>query len=555
MLSEQAQTIFRKYLRKDHRGELAEDIRTSFARVAMGIAAYDYDPPEFYPQLLDVMLNLQFVPNRPAWYGIGRNYGFTSACTFLEMEDSLINGDQAIMRTLFNAVAIQQAGGGVGWDVSRVRPAGSIVQSTGGKATGPLGFIQGFSPVLKTVEQGGYLMGANNVGLRVDYPDRDEVLRFIRAKMGEFELTQFNTNLVVTDAFMRDPDPEIWEALIDAMWTNGGIGVQFIDTANKHNAIPGFGELKGTNPCSEFWLFHGESCQPGYVNMNQILREDKTIDWEHLAHIMHVATRAMDNLIDANRYIPAVPILEKMAKATRRMGIGPTGFADLLVKMGIRYGSREALELVGQVMEFMLYIAMRTSINLARERGPFPLFDKSIYKSGQWQPPKPLHYASQHEFGRPTLDWQSVTRAVPGGVRNCGFTVIAPSSFGSQTMMTEGYGIEPIFAPTYQRNYGDGSQDETVTELASYPAFVAAHEVQPLAHVQMVAAAQRFVTESISKTVNMPYEATREAVANVVQTAWSLGCKNITVYRAQSRTEEALVPCTECQVMPEDADD
>lgn len=548
-MTDTAEAIFKKYLRKSHTGELVEDVEMSFWRVAMGIACYDHNPPEFMVELLGAMLDLKFLPNRPAWYGIGRNYGFTSACTFLEMADSLVSGDRSIMQTLFNATAIQQAGGGVGWGISNLRPAGSIVRSTGGKATGPLGFIQGFGPALKNVEQGGYLMGANNVGLRVDYLDKGEVLRFIRAKTGEFDLTQFNTNLIVTDEFMSNPDPEIWDMLIEAMWINGGIGVQFVDTANHFNAIPGYGPLLGTNPCSEFWLFHGESCQPGYIDMNRVL-VDGNIDWNEFARIIRIAIRAMDNLIDANRYLPSVPILEQMAKATRRMGVGPTGFADILIKMGIRYGSCESVDLVGQIEEFMLYHAMLESLRLADERGAFPLFDKSVYASRAWQVPDPL-YAYSHGFGRPTLDWSRVIDGLPAGIRNCGFTVVAPSSFGSQTMSTQGYAIEPIFADGYTRNFSDGSTQREGDGLTAYPAFIAAHDVTPFQHVEMAAAAQRFVTESVSKTVNMPFSATREDVAAVVRTAWEMGCKNIIIYRAQSRTEEPLVACNECQELPD----
>ncbi len=573
-----ARRIFQKYLRRGLDGQPVETIEESYERVAMGIAAYDHHPAEFYEEVLDAMVNDEFVPNRPGWFGIGRDFGFTSACTFMNVDDSL----QSIMDTLSSAVFIQQAGGGVGWGVSDIRPAGSYVSSTGGKATGPVGFIKAFNGTLKQVQQGGWMMGANNVSLSVDHPDIEE---FIRAKtdnviwdhispddfehldadlkvklieilkLGESSLDQFNTNVLITDDFMAkvaaNPDSDegrLMDKIIDAMWTNGGLGVQFIDTANKANAIPGYGPLQGTNPCSEFWLRNGESCQPGYINAVKCLNENNQIDWAKLAKLARIGTRTMDNLIDANRYIASVPRLKEMAHATRRMGIGPTGLADMLILMGIRYGSPEALGLVGQMMEWILYHSMIESVRLAGERGAFPLIDKSVFASSDftWEPPEPIA-PNLFEFGRPSLDWEWLAEQIKrNGIRNCGHTVIAPSSFGSQTMGTEGYGIEPIFASSYDHQRGDGERDRVGSELASHPSFIAAHQVTPREHVEMAAAAIPFTTESISKTVNMPFGATREDVAEVVRLAHKMKLKNVIVYRSGSRDEEVLVPCVEC---------
>jgi len=549
MLTEQAKRIFQKYLRRDINGNVIESVETSFERVAMAIATYDYHPGKFYPFLHRVMHNLEWVPNRPAWFGAGRT-GLTSACTFFEMEDSFIDGADSIVNTLKKALSAQQLGSGVGWGVSNLRPPGDIVRSTGGRATGPLEFIKSFVPILKTVQQGGYLQGANNVALHSDYPDQKELLRFINAKLDENSLSVFNTNLLVTDSFMENPDPVVWNALIHAMWVNGGIGVQFIDTANRHNAIPGYGPLQGTNPCSEFFLFSSESCQPGYINMTKFVKQGK-VNWDKLAKTVRIATRAMDDLIDANHYIPSVPEMSRIAKQTRRMGNGITGFADMLVLMGIKYGSDESVDLVGQLYEFILYHSMLESEKLAVERGAFPLFEDSIYAYGEWEKPRPWN-KEHYDFNRPYLDWEIVERHLPDGIRNCGFTVAAPSSFGSQTMSTEGYGIEPIFAPGYVRNFGDGSQAIEGTALTRYPAFVAAHELNIVEHLSIVASAQAFITESISKTVNMPYDATEADVEFAVSYAWENGIKNIIVYRAQSREEEPLVACKECSKVPED---
>jgi ribonucleoside-diphosphate reductase alpha chain len=537
-----ARDIFQRYLRRDQNGHPCETVEQSFERVAWNIAAHDTHPADFYEHAHTLLFDLLWVPNRPAWYGLGMG-GFTSACTFFAMEDSLIDGDRSIVETLRKGAAVQQAGGGVGWDVSELRPAGDIVKGSGGKATGPVGFIQGIDPFLLQISQGGRMMGANNVSLNVDHPD---ILEFIALKTEEHAATQFNTNVLLTDAFMGDPDPEVWDALIHAMWENGGVGVQFIDTANRANAIPGYGPLRGTNPCSEFWMFSGESCQPGYINLAAMVR-DGAFDWELLEYVTVIATRAMDNLVDANGYLDSVPELKRMAKATRRMGIGPTGLADAMILLGLRYGSPESLDFASQVMEFILYHALYASAELARERGSFPLFEQSVYHSGDWQPPT-CKYNTGQGFGRPVIDWRGAAEFLAGGMRNCGVTVIAPSSFGSQTMGTEGYGCEPIFAPDYVRNHGDGSAHAQGSVLRDMPAFVAAHEVTPEQHVAMLEALQPYVTESISKTVNLPHSATVADVEAIVQRAHAAGLKNIIVYRAQSRRDEALVvtPCREC---------
>lgn len=546
-----ARRIFQKYLRRGLDGKPVETIEQSFSRVAMGIAAYDCQPTEFYEEISDVMENDEFVPNRPAWFGVGREPGLTSACTFLNIEDSL----DSITQTLSDAIKIQQAGGGVGWGIGLIRAAGSRVSSTGGAATGPVGFLEGINSLLGTVQQGGHQMGANNAGLSVDHDDIED---FIDAKLHERGLDQFNTNVLVTDDFMEKssnpqrPEAALMDKIINAMWENGGLGVQFIDTANKYNVIPGYGPLQGTNPCSEFWLFDGESCQPGYINAVKCLENDH-VDWAKLAELARKGTRCMDNLIDANRYIASVPRLKEMARATRRMGIGPTGLADMLILMGIRYGSPEALGLVSQMMEWILYHSMFESVRLARERGAFPLIDKSVFAPDdfRWEPPVSYSIA-KFDLGRPPLDWEWLAEQIKrNGIRNCGHTVIAPSSFGSQTMGTWGYGIEPGFSASYKHNRGDGEQDKVVSDLASYSAFVDAHQVTPREHIEMVAAALPFTTESISKTVNMPFEATREDVAEVVRLAHKMNLKNVIVYRSGSRGEEVLVPCVECAGVPE----
>jgi len=346
---------------------------------------------------------------------------------------------------------------------------------------------------------------------------------------------------------------DIFEEIVNAIWMNGGIGVQFWDTAQRANVTVGLGELVSTNPCGEFWLRDGESCCLSYINLSKVVGNSR-VNWPKLELLARLGIQMLDNLIDANKYIPEVPKLEEQAKLTRRVGNGITGLADMLIKMGLVYGSVESIELAGQVMEFILYHSWDESINLARLRGGFPAINKSIFAKNKfaYRKPAPI-FGFLRDFGRPFCDWDKLLdRMKEYGVRNCGVTAIPPSSFGSDTMETEGYGCEPIFSASYKRNRKNGddnwwSQDKS-SELQNMPAFIAAHEVSPNSHLLMQAALQRFVTEAISKTVNLPYETTKEEIGRLIIQAWRLGIKGVAFYRAGSRGVEVL-ECKQCQMV------
>lgn len=533
-----------------------ETIEQSFERVAYGIAAQDEKPAHFGQALLHEMKALRLLPNRPAWFGLGRDTGMTSACTMLDMSDDLARGRGGIGHTLLDIMRIQQAGSGVGLHVGGLRPRGSWISRTGGRATGPCGFLRGFNALLRTIQQGGYLQGANNAAMLVSHPD---IAEFVALKVDDDALDQYNTNVVLTDEFLRAvngdglfalrwgnvekqmPARSILDQLAHAMWKNGGIGVQFYDTVQAGNAIPDYGKLVVSNPCGEFWGFDRESCCPSYINLAKFVQGD-IIDWSELGRVARLSTRMLDDLIDANRYIPAVPKLEEMARLTRRAGTGIVGLADALIVLGLHYDSPEARGTAAQIMEWILYNCLIESIELAQRRGSFPLFDQSVYASG-WHPPDPPNdYYHPQAISHPAITWPNPSV----GIRNCGLTVIAPGSFGSQTMGTEGFGCEPIFSADYVRNtFYIGSQDN-VSRLTESDAFVTALELSPRAHIKMVAGLQRFVTEAITKTVNLPRSATVADVKSTIFTAWQLGLKGFTVYRSGSREIEAL--CPSCQI-------
>jgi len=568
MLSPSAAKVFERYLIRDAEGNIAETIEDSFRRVAWGIAKEDEQPQLFYEKLLAAMMGLELVPNRPAWFGIGRPTGFTSACTVIDIQDDLGREEGSIMDSLHSISMIQQQGGGVGQNWSRLRPKGAIISRTGGKSTGPVGFLRAFNAVLKTIQQGGMLQGANNAAMIVSHPD---ILEFIRLKLDEYSLDQYNTNVMLTDEFLDAAEQDGWfdlihggkvygtvkareilDELVNAIWTNGGIGVQFWDAFQRGNTVPGLGSLVSTNPCSEIIGFSFECCNLGYINLSKMVSGGK-VDWNSLERLTQLGIHMLDNLIEANKYIPEVPRLERQAKLTRRLGLSVTGLADMLIDLGLVYGSPESLELAGQVMEFVTYHAMTESVNLAKGRGSFPAIDKSIFArdSFGFVSPTPL-YRFTGGFDRPFLDWDKLIDMMRiYGLRNCGVTAIAPGSFGSETMETEGYGSEPIFSANYKRNRKDCDDEwwsqEKHSGLRDSPVFITAMDVSPTNHLLMQAALQRFVTEGISKTVNLPEDTPKEELGKLITLAWKLGIKGVTFYRANSRQTEVL-ECSQCQV-------
>lgn len=441
--------------------------------------------------------------------------------------------------------------------------------------------------------------GANMAVLRVDHPDIEE---FISCKAQEGQITNFNISVGITDAFMRavEEDAEfplvnprdgtVWRTvrareLFDKMVTfahhNGEPGALFLDTANRSNPVPHLYQLEATNPCGEQWLGPYENCCLGSINLAQHVTEDDRVDWEKLRISTVVATRFLDNVVDANKYVPAVPQLREAALRARRIGLGIMGLGDMMYALGVRYGSEEGQEFASQVMEFIRYHCMLTSIELAKERGPFPAIKGSIYDPDdlKWRPPAPLT-PYRRDWGRPPVDWQKVVAGIKRhGIRNAAQTTVAPTGTIGTVAGCEGYGCEPVFALAYTRTVKDGDKDLKLTytsplfekaliaarldettrqrisehvsvtgscqDVPEVPeeirrVFVVAQDITAEEHVRMQAAIQAFVDNSISKTINFPVTATVEDVAKAYQLAWKLGCKGLTVYVTGSRQEVVL---------------
>lgn len=462
--------------------------------------------------------------------------------------------------------------------------------------------------------------GANMGVMRVDHPDVED---FITSKISENAITNFNISVGITDAFMeavRDdkdwdlvfPDinspayrgfsgtleqaraagipiqtyksvraRELFDKIVRQAHHNGEPGVLFLDAANRSNPVPHLYPLESTNPCGEQWLGPHENCCLGSVNLAQHLGPDGSVDWESLRASVELSTRFLDDVVEANAYVPAVPQLKEAAHRARRIGLGIMGLADLMYHVGVRYGSPEGQEFAAQVMEFVRYHCMKTSVEMAEARGPFPAIAGSIYdpEDLKWRAPKSLA-PYKHDWQRPELDWKEIVRGVKKhGIRNAAQTTVAPTGTIATVAGCEGYGCEPVFALAYIRHVNDNGKDlqltygsplfeaalekagmtaetrqqifeqvmqhGTVQDVEAVPAelrrvFATAGDVTAEEHVRMAGALQAFVDNSISKTINFPEGATEADVATAYMLSWELGAKGITVYVTGSRDKVVL---------------
>lgn len=567
LLSKNAGIVLEKrYLQKDDHGKPIETPDALFQRVAHTIASAEKNfgksakeikklEKDFY----SIISALEFLPNSPTLMNAGRPLGQLSACFVLPIEDSM----ESIFETIKNTALIHQSGGGTGFSFSRLRPAGDTVKSTLGVSSGPISFMEVFNSATEAIKQGGTRRGANMGILRVDHPD---IQKFITAKQESNKLNNFNISVGLTEKFMKAVEKneeyellnprtkrpsvklkakDIFDQIVNLAWKNGEPGIVFLDRLNRDNPTPQLGEIESTNPCGEQPLLPYESCNLGSINLAKMLKSANnkyTIDWEKLKKTVQLATRFLDNVIEVNRY--PLAMIEQMTKGNRKIGLGVMGFADMLILMEIPYNSDAALKLAEETMEFIAKEAKKTSQELAKERGAFPNFAKSVYDK-------------------------------PGAkkIRNATTTTIAPTgSIGIIAGCSSG--IEPLFAISYIRKTGLGNVELTevnplfediakkqgfysealmqkiaeqgsVQGMQEVPAgiqktFVTAHDIAPEWHLKMQAAFQKHVDNAVSKTVNFPHEATTEDVAKVYWLAYKLGCKGITVYRHGSREEQVI---------------
>ena len=576
-----------RYIIKDNHGNPSETPSQLFKRVAKHIASvedqYGGDKAKTYKSFLDVMMSLEFIPNSTVLMNAGTNNGQLAPCFVLPLDDSV----DSIIKTLRDAVLIQAGGGGVGFSFSKLRPKGDIVQSTGGPASGPVPFIHVFDEMTECIKQSGKRRGANMGILDVNHPD---IEHFIKVKSESMRLGNFNLSVGITNEFMaaveaRDkhylynPRNSSLEKSTDAFdllhlialeaWKYGDPGVVFLDRINDDNFTPHLGRIDGTNPCGETPLLPYESCVLGSINLSQMAKKGK-IDWQKLAKTTQIAINFLDNIIDINKF-PSQEI-EEMSKATRKIGLGVMGWADLLVDLKIPYNSDIAVAAAEEIMEFINFHAKSSSIDLAKERGKFPEYKNSLY---DLHPEKIIPDKKEGNYileGRKELDWEKIITDIKScGIRNATVTTIAPTGTIS-TLANTSSGIEPYFALAYTRKIYDEDtyiinhkfiqiskemgfdsplmrkqlgESGTIKENDLVPdaiknLFLTAHEIDYTWHVKMQAAFQKHTDNAVSKTVNMRRDVTPDDVLEVILLAHKLGCKGITVYRDGSRTSQIL---------------
>lgn len=579
-LTENALRVLEKrILARDDHGRVVETPEDMFRRVALSVASADLQygsrdaASASEEAFFQMMASLEFLPNSPTLMNAGRNLAQLSACFVLPVEDSM----EGIFGTLRDTALIQKSGGGTGFSFSRLRPREDPIESTHGVSSGPVSFMRLYNFATEVTKLGGKRAGANMAVLRVDHPDIEE---FIAAKTNPLELNTFNISVAVTDEFMDKfnkgekydlINPRSHEVvgqldaratlnrIVESAWRNGEPGVIFVDRINRDNPTPELGEIESTNPCGEQPLLAYESCVLGSINLAKFHR-DGAIDYDRLKAVVTLAVHFLDNIIDVSEY----PIAEiaQITKLNRKIGLGVMGWADLLILLGIPYDSEQAINLAEAVMSFISREAMHASVELAKQRGPFPRwFQENIYKK-----------ADHLRAGRPRSQEPR---------RNATVTTVAPT--GTISLIANcSSGIEPIYSIAYRRlsfesdrlmfvhplfeDYarGHGFNSDTLMkriaksgslhDVPEVPAgarrvFVTTHEIAPEWHVRMQAAFQKHIDAAVSKTINFPADATIEDVKRAYVLAHELGCKGITVYRDGSREKQVL--STELEDMTE----
>jgi len=555
----------RRYLRKDEKGRVIESTSQMFRRVAKSMAEVekqygksDAEISRYEAEFYRAMTSLEFLPNSPTIMNAGTMFRQLSACFVLPVEDSI----EGIFDTLKAAAIIHKTGGGTGFSFSRLRPRGDVVRTTGGIASGAISFAKIYDTATEVMKQGGRRRGANMGILRVDHP---EIMDFIVAKEKEGVLRNFNISVAIIDKFMeaveKDGDFDlmnprngevvktlkaraIWNLIIMMAWKNGEPGVVFLDIINRHNPTPNIWQIESTNPCGEQPLLPYESCNLGSIDVSKYVTEDGKMNWDRLKKTVRLAVRFLDNVVDANVY--TLPEIEKITKGNRKIGLGVMGFADMLIKMGIRYDTEEGVQTAEKLMRFIDDEAKKMSIELGEEKGSFPNFKGSTWQ-GQFK----------------TLRNATVTTIAPTGT----ISIIAGCS----------QGIEPLFAIAYVREVAESLgrslvevnslfenmalkegfySEELIKKLAKKTSiqdveevsehlrklFVTAHDISAEWHVRMQAAFQKYTDNAVSKTINFPNWATPDDIEKAYLLAYKLGCKGITVYRHGSRETQVLRP-------------
>jgi ribonucleoside-diphosphate reductase alpha chain len=552
-----------RYLLKDKGGTVMETPKQMLQRVSKNIASADkhYNSTkeeientaqEFY----QMMAELRFLPNSPTLMNAGTKVQQLTACFVLPIEDTM----HGIFGSLKDAALIHQKGSGTGFSFSRLRPKGDLVKDNYGVASGAVDFLRVYDSALESIKQGGIRKGANMAVLRVDHPD---IIRFIESKRDKQSLKNFNISVGITDRFMKavELDKEynitnprtdkyvgklrardVFSVITQNAWKTGDPGLVFIDEINKKHPAKNLGEIETTNQCGEAPLLPYEGCVLGSLNLNKFVKAERDdLDWDELATTIKSAVHFLDNTIDMNIY-PKKNI-EDNTKKTRKFGLGIMGFADMLVKLGIKYNSEQGLEMGDKLMSFIKETAYQKSEELAKQRGVCPAWEGS--------------------------DHQKAERKM----RN--ITCLSISPTGTISILADASsGCEPFFAISYQRSVYGGNSDlvymnkefervakergfytpELIRKVARSgniqlwkeipkdvrEIFVTSQDIKPEWHIRMMATLQKNVDNSISKTINFPATASIRDIEDAYMLAWKSKCKGLTIYRDGSYEDQVI---------------
>ena len=558
-----------RYLLRDEARGWYESPDELFERVAASVAAAEKRhgadeaaQRQWKNRFKRVMRDLDFLPNSPCRMNGGTSYHQLASSIAIPIEDDL----SSIYRGLADGAKMQQAGCGTGFNFSRLRRRGAPVKGIGGAASGPITFLRLYSESAKTVKQGGKRQGGNIAILDVTHPD---VMDFITAK-AHGSLENFNLSVLLSDEFMhavitdreyglRDSGSneivsrlsakQVFDLIVASAWNYADPGVLFKDAINRANPVPRH-RIAATSSCAEFLLSAYEQGFVGSVNLANFVTDERKVDWKRLKEVVAVAVRFLDDMIDASKY--PIKRAQTVTWRHRKVGLGVMGLAHLLVQLDIPYDSDEGTRTAGEVMRFIREAADEASETLGKERAPFPDWKLSVYSAKS----KSFAGATREEERR----YRNATR-------------LAVSPTGSTSMIAEtSSGIEPLFNVSYVKKVLGGEEfyyvdpflkkrldaaglytEELVEKIAHFglraakevPAeikrvFVTTHDIAPEWHVRMQAAVQQHVDNAVSKTVNLPNNATLMDVENVFLLAWKLGCKGCTIYRDGSKSEQVL---------------
>ena len=594
-LSSNAVAVFEnRYLVRDDEGRVIETPTELFRRVARTITAPEErwgtsseERERIEREFYHLMATKAFLPNSPTLMNADRRLGMLSACFVLPLGDSI----PEIMDTARQMALVQRAGGGTGVDLSELRPKGSIVRSSGGTTDGPLSFLKMLSGVTEAIQQGAFRRGANMGIMRVDHPD---IMGFIDLKSDLTQLANYNLSVAMTDAFMESltatPDRphvvlnphtgqtgvlskrngvaeydneagnadgshfsvrEIWQRIVRRAWQSGDPGLVFIDEVNRHNQTPELGPIRATNPCGEQPLLPYEACNLGSINLAAFCGSCSDgpaadrIEWDGLERTVNLAVRFLDNVVEVNKY--PTPGIQEATHATRKIGLGVMGFADLLFKLDVAYDSEEALRIADRVGSFIREAGWAASERLAEVRETFPSWKGSIWDTEQ--------------SGRPMRNAQVTTIAPTGTI-----SIIAGCSSGIEPLFSLAFTrqvldgkklveVNPVFAAVLRDHIKDEDEVQRIVEHAAKhgsiqdltvlpeqlkTVFRTARDISPEWHVRMQAAWQQRTDAAVSKTVNLPSDASVCDVERAYLLAYQLKCKGITVYRDGARDHQPM---------------